>query len=169
MADGLEHRSVDALDPTDVDLGILDETLSFYVRLINTAVSRDLDQRLQGLDVARGTGKVSTLLLVDRHPGIRPSLIADVIMKDRSAIGRIVDEMVRQGLMERVPSQADSRALGLFLTTRGTELAVTVREIVRQSRHFFDELDQADYDAAVTLLRKIYWRVVARRAEGSAS
>ena len=45
----------------DVELDVLEDTLSFYIRTINIAVSRDLDERLEGLDVARGTGQ-------DHHP-----------------------------------------------------------------------------------------------------
>ncbi|TKB29589.1 MAG: MarR family transcriptional regulator, partial [Mesorhizobium sp.] len=76
-----------------VGLDVLEDTLSFYIRSINIALSRDLDDRLEGLDVARGTGKITTLLLVDSHPGIRPSVIAQLIMRDRSAMGRLVDQM----------------------------------------------------------------------------
>ena len=72
---------------SEVDLDVLENTLSFYIRTVNIAVSRDLDDRLEGLDVARGTGKITTLLLVDSHPGIRPSVIAQLILKDRSAMG----------------------------------------------------------------------------------
>ena len=84
-----------------VGLDVLEDTLSFYIRSINIALSRDLDERLEGLDVARGTGKITTLLLVDSHPGIRPSVIAQLIMRDRSAMGRLVDQMIGNELITR--------------------------------------------------------------------
>ena len=76
---------------TDVTLDVLEDTLSFYIRTLNIAVSRDLDDKLEGLDVAKGTGKITTLLLVDSHPGIRPSIIAELILRDRSATGRLME------------------------------------------------------------------------------
>lgn len=96
--------------PTDINLDVLEDTLSFYIRTINLAVSRDLDARLDGLDVAKGTGKITTLLLVDDYPGIRPSVIAHLTMRDRSAMGRIIDQMVSHDLIRREVSQEDSRA-----------------------------------------------------------
>lgn len=153
-----------ALKAQDVDLGVLDGTLSFFVRSINIAVTRDLDSRLEGLDVARGTGKITTLFLVERHPGIRPSVIADVILKDRSAVGRILDNVEAHGLIRR-ETAADARAQALFLTPKGEDLAGTVRGIVETSRGFFADIDDADYEAAMAVLRRIYWRIVTKRSE----
>ena len=154
-----------SLKAGDVDLGVLDDTLSFFIRSINIAVTRDLDRRLEGLDVAKGTGKITTLFLVERHPGIRPSVIAQVILKDRSATGRIVDDLEAHGLIRREAAQDDSRAQALFLTEKGADLAITVREIVRQSRDFFADVDDEDYRAVTALLRKIYWRIVTKDGE----
>ncbi|BDA86569.1 MarR family transcriptional regulator [Aureimonas sp. SA4125] len=153
----------EALRAENVDLGVLDSTLSFFIRSINVAVTRDLNDRLGGLDLARGTGKITTLLLVENHPGIRPSVIADVIFKDRSAMGRILEDMTEAGLIRREVAESDQRAQALFLTDKGAELAITVRDIVRQSRAFFAGVDDADYAEVLRLLRKIYWRVVASK------
>lgn len=161
MAKATEASAV--LRAQDVDLGVLDETLSFFIRSINIAVTRDLNDRLEGLDVARGTGKITTLFLVENHPGIRPSVIADVIFKDRSAMGRLIDDMSGSGLIRREVAEGDQRAQALFLTDKGAELAVTVWGIVRQSRAFFTETDDADYAEVLRLLRAIYWRVVASK------
>lgn len=155
-----------ALRAEDVDLGVLDETLSFFIRSINIAVTRDLNDRLDGLDLARGTGKITTLFLVENHPGIRPSVIADVIFKDRSAMGRLVDDMIEAGLIRREVAESDQRAQALFLTGKGAELAVSVRAIVQQSRDFFAGTDDADHAEVLRLLRKIYWRVVASKGVG---
>lgn len=161
MAETMEVGA--ALRAEDVDLGVLDGALSFFIRSINIAVTRDLNDRLDGLDLARGTGKITTLFLVENHPGIRPSVIADVIFKDRSAMGRILDDMAEAGLIRREVAESDQRAQALFLTDTGAELAVSVRGIVRQSRDFFAGTDDADYAEVLRLLRKIYWRVVARK------
>jgi DNA-binding MarR family transcriptional regulator len=150
-------------DAESVDIGILDETLSFFIRSINTAVTRDLDARMRGLDIARGTGKITTLFLVENHPGIRPSVIADVLFKDRSAMGRLLDDMAAAGILRREAATEDLRAQALHLTDKGSELADTVRGIVRDSRQFFGATDASDYAEVVRLLRKIYWRLVANR------
>lgn len=157
-----------SVQPEDVDLGILDETLSFFIRTLNIAVSRDLDQRLEGLDVARGTGKVTTLLLVERHPGIRSSVIAEMTLRDRSAMGRLLDDLESHGLLTRKADPIDSRAQGLFLTAKGHDLARRVDAIVGQSREFFADMDDEEYRQVITLLRRIYWRNILKRPGGEA-
>lgn len=145
---------------TDVDLDVLENTLSFYIRTVNIAVSRDLDARLDGLDVARGTGKITTLLLVDSHPGIRPSVIAQLIFKDRSAMGKLVDQMEAHGLLTRTVSAEDSRALELYITPKGAQLAQKIRGLVtKQSADFFEFIPEDEQKQLMDILRRAYRRI----------
>lgn len=138
------------------DLGGLENLLSFYIRSINIAVSRDLDNKLSGLDVAKGTGKISTLLIVSRHPGIRPSAIADLIMRDRSSMGRLVDKMVQQGLVMRQSDPDDQRSQALYLTHQGHKLAQQVVALTRQQdREFFHMVSEDEKALMLTLFNKI--------------
>ena len=151
----------------DVDLGVLDGTLSFFIRSLNLAVTRDLDARLGGMEVARGTGKITALFLIGRHPGIRPSILASAAMKDRSAMARILDDMDKHGLIRRETGREDGRVQALYLTEKGEALADEVEAIVRQSRDFFHDMSDEEYVQVVDLLRGIYWRVVkSRQARG---
>lgn len=155
-----ERRKTPPVSLEDIDLDVLEDTLSFYIRTVNIAVSRDLDERLEGYDVAKGTGKITTLLMVDSHPGIRPSVIAQLILKDRSAMGRLVEQMESQGLLTRETSVDDNRAQELYITERGAELAVEVRAIVtRQSRDFFDFVPEGDRQLLMDILRRTYRRI----------
>ena len=145
---------------SDIELDVLDETLSFFVRSINIAVSRDWDARVADLPPVRGVGKVTAMLLISRHPGIRPSVIADIAMKDRSEMGRILDGLVADGLIERRPSATDARARALFLTAGGEEMAAKIRGRVRESRDFLGDIDEETYRAVMAPLRALYWRLV---------
>ncbi|MCC2614083.1 MarR family transcriptional regulator [Neorhizobium sp. Rsf11] len=146
---------------TEIGLDVLEDTLSFYIRSLNMAVSRDLDQSLEGLDVARGTGKITTLLLVDRHPGIRPSVIAQMILKDRSAMGRLLEQMEEHGLLTREVSSDDNRAQALYITGKGRELADLIRPIItRQSRNFFSDITDEEHAMLIRVLGRTYRRVV---------
>ncbi|NKN37429.1 MarR family transcriptional regulator [Agrobacterium sp. a22-2] len=145
---------------SDIDLDVLEDTLSFYIRTVNLAVSRDLDERLEGYDVARGTGKITTLLMVDSHPGIRPSVIAQLILKDRSATGRLVDQMEAHGLLTRETSVDDNRAQELYITAKGAALAEQVRAIVtQQSKDFFHFIPEDEQALLMDILRRAYRRI----------
>ncbi len=136
----LESKKTPPISIGDIDLDVLEDTLSFYIRTVNLAVSRDLDERLEGLDVARGTGKITTLLMVDSHPGIRPSVIAQLILKDRSAMGRLVDQMDKsRAFQARKRRSTITRAQELYITEKG---AATWRYrcepiVTQQSKDFF--------------------------------
>lgn len=153
--------------PDRIDLDVLDTTVSFFIRSINAEVSRDWDVRIQDLAPIRGAGRVTAMLLISNHPGIRPSVVAQVAVKDRSEMGRILDGLESEGLLTRRPSTSDSRARALFLTETGEEVADEIRRRVRQSRSFLGDLSQEEYDELIGPLRALYWRLVTRaRAAG---
>jgi DNA-binding MarR family transcriptional regulator len=149
------------VDISDVDLDIFSDLLSFYVRTLYIAIARDLDARMDGLPVARGTGKISTLLLVEANPGIRPSVIAHYSTKDRSAMVRIIDQLRRAGLIEQSVSSTERRARELHITPKGRQMARQVREIaLAQSADFFAVLSEAERQALRRILSKVYRHVI---------
>ena len=146
-----------------VDLDVLENILSYYIRIIERTLSKDLDDRLADLEVAKGKGKITSLLLIDSHPGIRPSVIAELLMRDRSATGRILDMLEGHGLITRRVSAEDSRAQELFITDKGAGLAAKVRGIVvQQNEDFFDRImPREDQDTVVRILKSAYARLRA--------
>lgn len=148
------------VSPEEIDLDILEHTISFYVRVLAIAVTRDWESRLDDLDLLRGTGKVTALMLIGRHPGIRPSVIAQVTMKDRSEIARVLDSFEKNGLITRRTNMLDSRAWALFLTDAGHRLVDDLRQRIKSSRAFFSDVSDEEYTQAIAVLRKVYWGVI---------
>jgi DNA-binding MarR family transcriptional regulator len=149
-------------DITGVDLDIFSDLLSFYIRVINLVLGRDLDHKMRGTPVARGTGKISTLLLVAANPGIRPSVIAHFNMKDRSAMVRILGQLRRAGLLRQSVSATERRAHELHLTPKGHAVVAQVRDIaIRQSDGFFSMLSGEERRTLRTILEKVYQTVIA--------
>lgn len=149
-----------------IDFDVLDTLLSFHMRAVTLALSRDLDRRMDGLPVARGTGKISSLLLIDVNPGIRASTLARLTMRDRAAVTRLIDGLVGAGLVERRPDAQEGRAQALHLTDAGRALAVTVRPmILEHSAGFFDDLSDAEVETLRNLLQRVYRRLVGLSPE----
>ena len=161
MNDPVASSASTATRVDHVALDVLENILSFYIRVIDTSVSRDLDQRLANLEVAKGKGKITALLLIDSHPGIRPSVVAELATRDRSAMGRILDTLEQQGLITRQTNAEDSRAQELYITAKGAALAVKVREIVvQQSEDFFDRIIPKDEQSIlIDILKRAYRRL----------
>lgn len=155
------------IDFSDIDFDIFTDLLSFYVRTVNLLVSRDLDGQMEPLQVAGGTGKISTLLLVGRNPGIRPSVLAHFILKDRSAMGRLLDQMQQAGLVEQKIAPEERRARELYLTGKGRRLADEVRAVARrQSADFFSVLSGEEQADLLRILRKVYVGYVEQAPTG---
>lgn len=145
------------LDISGMHIDILDGAFSWYIRSIDSVVSKDLDARMGHLEVAKGKGKITALFLIDDFPGIRPSAIAEVLMRDRPATGRIIDKLVTAGLAVRETQAGDARAQALHITPKGHALAEEVREIIRQQeREFFDFIPDEDREQFMRLLKRAY-------------
>ncbi len=93
----MRPRRPKTIDHRNIDFDVVGTLLSFYVRSVNRLVSQDLDEQTAELGLSGGTGKISTILLVGANPGIRPSVIAYFIRKDRSAMGKLLEQMERGG------------------------------------------------------------------------
>lgn len=140
-----------------IDFDIFTELLSFYVRTINLLVSQDLDTQTKDLGLSGGTGKIATILLVGANPGIRPSVLAHFIRKDRSAMGKLLELMEQKGLIEQRVSRTERRARELFLTAKGRALVQPTREVARrQDDEFFSPLSGDERKELLGLLRKLY-------------
>ena len=140
-----------------IDFDIFSGVLSFYVRSVNLLVSQDLDAHTESLQLAGGTGKISTILLVDSNPGLRPSVLAHFIRKDRSAMAKLLWQMEHAGYLEQRVSPSERRARELYLTKKGQAFAKRVRQVVKaQDDDFFAMLSAKEREVLLGLLRKVY-------------
>ena len=144
-------------DYRNIDFDVFGELLSFFVRSVNLLVSQDLDDTMTPHGLAGGTGKISTMLLVAANPGLRPSVLAHFIRKDRSAMGKLIERMERAGLVEQKISKSERRARELTLTPSGRRMVPKVRAaILRQDARFFGMLSKEERKQLLGLLRKVY-------------
>ncbi len=160
---GRPMRSPDSLDIADLrdpsgSLDMLGDTVSFHIRLLDLMIARDLNHRLHGLELTRGKGYISCLLLIDSHPGIRPSMLADRIHKDRAHVTRILGRFHSHGLIARRVAADDSRASELSITTKGAALAARLRKIIAEHEEQFyqDILTPEDRAPFLAILQRVY-------------
>ncbi|SDR63756.1 transcriptional regulator, MarR family [Rhizobiales bacterium GAS113] len=159
-ATAIDRRNAQApktIDYLNIDFDVFGDLLSFFVRSVNLLVSQDLDETMEPHGLAGGTGKISTILLVAANPGIRPSVLAHFIRKDRSAMGKLIERMEQAGLVEQKISTSERRARELSLTQKGASLVPKVRaDIRRQDDRFFGMLSAEERKLLLQLLRKVY-------------
>lgn len=150
------------IDYSNVSLDILGTLLSFHARTVGLALNKSHDHEIAAVSLARGTGKVSVLLLTAANPGIRPSVIAHFIHKDRAAMARLIEQMKNNGLIEHKVDADERRAHELYITPKGEGLLGRVRAIaLGHSARFFGVLDAGEQASLLRLLMKLYEAHVA--------
>ena len=155
----LEPRTIDY---SDVSLDILGTLLSFHARTVGLALNKSHDHEIAEVSLARGTGKVSVLLLTAANPGIRPSVIAHFIHKDRAAMARLIEQMRANGLVEHKVDADERRAHELYITPKGASLLERVRAIaLGHSARFFGVLAPTEQADLLRMLMKLYEAHVA--------
>ncbi|MCL6707860.1 hypothetical protein M8R20_12700 [Pseudomonas sp. R2.Fl] len=148
------------VSPETIDLDVLNDTFSYFIRDLNIAVSRDWDARVADMEEIRGTGKVTALFMIGKYPGIHPSTIAQINLRDRAEVARTLNVLEKAGLIHRKTGRRDSRAWSLFLTEKGEECVEELRRRIRESRQFLSDISDEEYGQVMDLLRRIYWRLV---------
>jgi DNA-binding MarR family transcriptional regulator len=144
-------------DVSAVKLDILENLLSYYMRVVSVVLNRDFDHVLSSVSLAHGTGKVSTLLMVAANPGIRPSVLAHYVLRDRSAMTRLLQQMKTAGLIVEQISDEERRARELYLTAKGKSIVDKVRSLAsQQSDAFFGVLAVGEQKQLMELLKKLY-------------
>ncbi|MCA2012221.1 MarR family transcriptional regulator [Cereibacter sphaeroides] len=148
----------------EINLDCLTDAISYYVRVLNLWVSRDLEKKFHGLPVAGGTGKISTLFIVKHQPGITASEITQFAGKDAPAMTRLIDKLTLDGLLERRADPETRRRQQLYITPAGETVLETVRDIVLdEPQDAFWMLTPEEHAQTVSLLRKICAGYVERQ------
>ena len=111
----------------------LHTSTAFDLLRIAALLSDELDGALEG---AGGLGLSEMLVLVQlmfTDGRIRMADLAETLVVTRGGISKIVDRLVDQGLVRRVPSETDRRVVYAVVTDQG-------RDLVRQCQPVFDEI-----------------------------
>ena len=93
-------------------------------------------------------------ILRDRR--VKMSELADYLGLDKSTISGLVDRAEKRGLLRREPNPVDGRAVDVFLTDKGTELAGRgAAQIARALSPMTAKLTRAEARRLTTLLETI--------------
>src|SRR5215470_18245505 len=118
----------------------------FLIYDVAQLVRRQADQRARSHGMTRAQWAV--LLRLQREPGITQSRLAMLTDVEPITIGRLVDRLEANGLIERQPDPDDRRIWRLRLTPRS---AVALKQIAAFRRELHDEMADGlkAYDLAV--------------------
>jgi len=127
--------------------------------------TRTLSNRLQNLFTKHGIDVTSEqwmiLLLLWQEDGRFSSQIADIIVKDRAVVTRLVDGLEKRNLVVRIKDKNDSRQKQVYLTSKGKALekeliplALSNQKKARQG------ISTEEIESCKSTLKKIYQNLI---------
>lgn len=110
------------------NFGPLNEILGFHIRLAHGAVYRHFMETFAHLDLTQK--QVSVLWLINDHPGVAQTDLAERLRMDRATMMGIVNRLEKRGFLLRGRSTRDRRRQALFLTPKGDAILAEARAAI---------------------------------------
>ncbi|RST86014.1 MarR family transcriptional regulator [Aquibium carbonis] len=137
-----------------LDQGILHGLLGRQLRVTYLAVFRTIEEQLTGLGIT--PQQFGLLVIVDRNPGARQTLIAKARGLDKSTLVPMIDRLERDNLLERRPLATDRRIRAIWITERGREVLRKAVPIVQKGDDLLRaHLSEGELAELIRLMEKV--------------
>lgn len=132
----------------------------------NSCVNDDLNRFLADHGVNTTTSLALAMIYGSEDNCVNPCQLSDALNSSRTNVTRLIDEMEKQGWVERRVSASDRRRIDLSLTPAG--VALVERFLPQQWAHLhtlWDEFDATERALLERLLRKMLAHLDALQAD----
>ena len=139
----------------DEDIGEIRNIVGFHIRLAHGAVYRHFTETFADLDLTQK--QVSALWLIDDHPDIAQTGLAQRMRMDRATTMAIVNRLESKGYLLRKPSRSDGRKQALNLTDRGRKALASAKRAIQQHEHWLkSRFNEKEVAKLIELLTRIH-------------
>jgi DNA-binding MarR family transcriptional regulator len=139
----------------DEDVGEIRNIVGFHLRLAYGAVYRHFTETFAHLGLTQK--QVSVLWLVDDHPGIAQTGLAQRMRMDRATTMAIVNRLESKRYLVRRQSRTDGRKQSLHLTDPGRKALVRAKGAIRQHEQWLKaRFTQKEVAGLIELLTRIH-------------
>jgi DNA-binding MarR family transcriptional regulator len=139
----------------DEDIGEIRNIVGFHIRLAHGAVYRHFTETFTDLDLTQK--QVSVLWLVDDHPDISQTDLAQRMRMDRATTMAIVNRMQARHYLVRGQSANDGRKQTLNLTGAGRQALVVAKDaIAEHERWLKSRFSDREIEQLIEMLARIH-------------
>ncbi len=139
----------------DEDIGEIRNIVGFHIRLAHGVTYRHFAETFADLDLTQK--QVSVLWLIDDHPGIAQTDLAQRMRMDRATTMAIVNRLQARAYLLRGKSLSDGRKQTLNLTDSGREaLAVAKKATATHERWLKSRFTDKEVETLIELLTRIH-------------
>lgn len=137
------------------DIGEIRDIVGFHIRLAYGTVYRHFTETFSDLDLTQK--QVSVLWLVDDHPDIAQTGLAQRMRMDRATTMAIVNRLEARGYLVRGKSETDGRKQTLNLTDAGRAALVVAKQAIREHEDWLKRrYSPAEVATLIELLTRLH-------------
>jgi DNA-binding MarR family transcriptional regulator len=134
----------------------MDDAVGYIIETTEQALKRGLRQRFREADVDITPYQWVILYRLWEREGRNQSELAEVSLKDRATVTRILDVMEKRGLIVRKTDKSDRRTYKVYLTPRAKKLKQTLPTVAASYLEEFTRgIDPEELAVAKRVLTKI--------------
>ncbi|MBM3442224.1 MAG: MarR family transcriptional regulator [Bacteroidetes bacterium] len=133
------------------------ELYSFITGLASTALARRLQKNFKQNGVDITIEQWSVLYHLWKHDGMSQQELCEASYRDKPSITRLLDNLERQGLVQRVPSKDDRRMKRIFLTTAGAGLRDSTMDLANKTlNEALEGVPAKEIELCKSVLQRVY-------------
>ncbi len=138
----------------DVRTGFLNGLAGYRLRQVSNVFMSEFAAAMSGTGMR--PVQVSIISVIDENPGIRQGEIGRALGVARANMAPLMAELESMKLLERIPDEADRRAVSVFLTREGQAMLKNCKaRIIAQERRTLERLTEGERKTLLRLLNKI--------------
>lgn len=139
----------------DEDIGEIRNIVGFHIRLAHGAVYRHFTETFSDIELTQK--QVSVLWLIDDHPDIAQTDLAQRMRMDRATTMAIVNRLQARGYLVRGKSENDGRKQTLNLTDPGRKALVVAKDaIAEHERWLKSRFSDKEVETLIEMLARIH-------------
>ena len=144
----------DNRDEEAVDLAKLPGYLGYQIRQAQSAIFKDIEDKMKVLDVT--PGEFGLLTLIDANPGIHQKTLARFYGLDKSTLSYSIGKLTDRKWISRKKSPEDGRYYDLWLTKAGYEKAMLATQYIEAQEDLMDSvLEKGERQQLLDMLGRI--------------
>ena len=136
-------------------MAFIDDSLGFNLNRTNTRIKNTWIQRLKPYDVT--PEQCAVLFCLWEKDGVTPKDLSHIACKDAPTTIRILEKLLKKGLIRREPDPADKRSYKIYLTAAGAALQGTIRaKLTSLLETILEGISPAEAQLLMKLLKQMY-------------
>jgi DNA-binding MarR family transcriptional regulator len=139
----------------DEDIGEIRDILGFHIRLAYGTVYRHFMETFAHLDLTQK--QTSVLWLVDDHPDISQTDLAQLLRMDRATTMAIINRLEARKFLARGQSLADKRKQTLNLLPEGKKMLAVAKDAIREHEAWLkSRFSEKEVEKLIEMLARIH-------------